>query len=41
VGRTEAARGAVDAMVKLLAGSPVPVDILTEPGSLFTGQSEE
>jgi ribose transport system substrate-binding protein len=41
VGRTEAARGAVDAMVKLLAGSPVPVDILAEPGSLFTGQPEE
>ena len=36
VGRTESAAGAVDAMVKLLAGSPVPMDILTEPGALVT-----
>jgi ribose transport system substrate-binding protein len=39
VGRTEAAQGAVDAMVKLLAGSSVEADIRTEPGVLITRET--
>jgi serine/threonine protein kinase/DNA-binding LacI/PurR family transcriptional regulator len=39
VGRTISAQASIDAMVKLLAGAPIPQQIYTEPGELVTWES--